>query len=327
MSAGSTGVMSDERLRLAPTRIVWSVVEPVTAGQLALAPGDTSGTTLPGEETFLTENAAAGETADTTRSVPSGEEGNTSALDEIRAHLRRIEANVQPEIAFARATESRLEAAGRRATQGEHRLPVAGIIGLAIVLQLRLPASLVIHPRWLFPSIEGALMIALTVANPVRINRTSASLRAASVSLIALISLANAWSSAELIRGLIDGTGGDNNASLLLARGASVYATNVIVFALWYWEWDRGGPVPRTSGTGRFPDFLFPQMTQTGIAPESWRPNFLDYFYVSFTNATAFSPTDTMPLTRWAKMLMLVQSSVALLTVAFVVARAVNVLK
>jgi uncharacterized membrane protein len=106
-----------------------------------------------------------------------------------------------------------------------------------------------------------------------------------------------------------------------------VYVTNIIVFALWYWEWDCGGPVARAQALRAYPDFLFPQMTQLDLAPPTWRPNFFDYFYVSFTNATAFSPTDTMPLSRWAKMLMLLQSAVALLTVAFVVARAVNILK
>ena len=248
------------------------------------------------------------------------------ALEEILARVRRVESSLQPEIARAREIGSRVEAASRHATEGEHRLPVAAVIVLAIVLQLLLPQNLDIHPVWLFPTLEGALLIVLVAANPVRINRTSKALRATSVLLIALISLANAWSSAELINQLIGG-GIGNDASLLLARGASVYGMNIIAFALWYWEWDTGGPVARRNATTRYPDFLFPQMTQSGIAPSDWRPTFVDYFYVSFTNATAFSPTDTMPLTRWAKMLMLVQSAIALLTVAFVIARAINVLK
>ena len=106
-----------------------------------------------------------------------------------------------------------------------------------------------------------------------------------------------------------------------------MYVTNIIVFALWYWEWDRGGPVARAQGLRPYPDFLYPQMTQPDLAPSEWQPNFLDYLYVSFTNVTAFSPTDTMPMSRWAKMLMLLQSAVALLTIAFVIARAVNILK
>jgi uncharacterized membrane protein len=128
-----------------------------------------------------------------------------------------------------------------------------------------------------------------------------------------------------LIKGLINGTAGDN-ASLLLSRGASIYLTNILVFALWYWESDRGGPVARAHGLHPYPDFLFPQMAQSDLAPPDWTPTFLDYLYVSFTNAAAFSPTDTMPLSRWAKMLMLLQSAMALLTVAFVIARAVNIL-
>jgi uncharacterized membrane protein len=99
----------------------------------------------------------------------------------------------------------------------------------------------------------------------------------------------------------------------------------VIVYALWFWEFDRSGPVARAQATDRIPDFLFPQMSDARLDPD-WHPTFLDYLYVSYTNATAFSPTDTMPLSRWAKMLMLVQSLVSLVTVGLVAARAVNVL-
>ncbi|MDA8045649.1 MAG: hypothetical protein M0Z30_10480 [Actinomycetota bacterium] len=247
-------------------------------------------------------------------------------LGTVHAELRRIEQMLGSEVADARAMEERLRPAWRRATDGEHRIPVAAAVAAAIALQLLLPDRLVIHPSWLLPTLEGLLMIGLIAANPKRMNRTSVTLRSASVTLIALISLANAWSSAELISGIVNGTSGDN-ASVLLARGASIYLTNIIVFALWYWEWDRGGPVARAQGARPHPDFLFPQMVQSGIAPAEWRPNFIDYLYVSFTNASAFSPTDTMPLSRWAKMLMLVQASVALLTVAFILARAVNILK
>lgn len=247
-------------------------------------------------------------------------------LEAIHERLKRIEGALGPAVGEARAVEERLRPAWRRATQGEHRLPVAAAVAVAIALQLVLPARLVIRPTWLLPGLEGLLMLGLIAANPVRINRTSAVLRTGSVALIVTVSLANGWSTGQLISGLINGTSGDN-ASLLLARGASVYVTNIIVFALWYWEWDRGGPVARAQGLRPYPDFLFPQMTAGDKAPPDWEPNFLDYLYVSFTNASAFSPTDTMPMSRWAKMLMLVQSSVALLTVAFVIARAINVLK
>ena len=227
------------------------------------------------------------------------------------------------ELTAARSQLRHTEPAWRRVTQGERRLPVAIAVGVAIALQMLLPNHLVIHPWWLLPALEGALLVGLVAANPGRITRTSTTLRTASLTLIALISIANAWSTAELVKGLINGTEGEN-AGPLLARAASIYITNIIVFSLWYWEWDRGGPVARANAPRPYPDFLFPQMTQQGLTPPDWEPTYVDYFYLSFTNATAFSPTDVMPLSRWAKMLMLLQAAVALLTLALVIARAVN---
>jgi uncharacterized membrane protein len=113
----------------------------------------------------------------------------------------------------------------------------------------------------------------------------------------------------------------------LLTTGASVWLTNVIAFGLWYWEFDRGGPVVRAAGTMRHPDLMFPQMASPELAPPDWEPQFVDYLYLSFTNATAFSPTDVMPLARWAKLTMLVQSAVSLAIGALVIARAVNILR
>jgi uncharacterized membrane protein len=259
-------------------------------------------------------------------SEPPGHEHNeASFLEALHHQLNRLEQMMGPPVA-ARSIERHVVPAWRRATEGEHRLPVAVAVAVAITLQLILPGHLVIGPSWLLPTLEGLLLIGLIAANPRRIDRTSRTLRSASIALIALISLANAWATGELIHGLINGTEGEN-ASVLLARAASVYLTNIIVFGLWYWEWDRGGPVARAQAQRPYPDFLFPQMIQSEITPPNWAPNFIDYLYVSFTNATAFSPTDTMPLSRWAKMLMLLQAAVSLLTVAFVVARAINILK
>jgi hypothetical protein len=113
----------------------------------------------------------------------------------------------------------------------------------------------------------------------------------------------------------------------LLATGAAIYATNVIAFGVWYWELDRGGPFDRAQGMDPHPDFLFPQMTAPHLAPPDWEPLFVDYLYLSLTNVLAFSPTDTLPLSRWAKSLMAFQSVVALSTTALVIARAVNILK
>jgi len=247
------------------------------------------------------------------------------ALGALREQLAHLEAAVAPE-ADVRSAETRLRPTWQRGHAGEDRFPVALVVVVAIALQVVLPADLEFKPTWLLPALEGALLVGIVAANPRRIDRTSTLLRSASVGLIALTSLANAYSSAQLINGLINGSEGQN-AGPLLSSGASVYLTNIIVFALWYWEWDRGGPVARAQGRRPYPDFLFPQMTQSHLAPDDWVATFLDYLYVSFTNATAFSPTDTMPLARWAKMLMLLQSAVSLITVALVIARAVNILK
>jgi uncharacterized membrane protein len=247
-------------------------------------------------------------------------------LGALQEQLRQLEHMSGPELAAARSDLRHVQPAWRRVTPGERRLPVAIAVGVAIALQMLLPDNLVIHPPWLLPALEGALLVGLIAANPGRISRTSTTLRTASVTLIALISLANAWSTALLVRGLINGTEGES-ASALLGRGASIYITNIIVFSLWYWEWDRGGPVARANAPRPYTDFLFPQMTAPSLASPEWEPTYADYLYLSFTNATAFSPTDVMPFSRWAKMLMLVQAAISLLTIALVIARAVNIFK
>ena len=139
------------------------------------------------------------------------------------------------------------------------------------------------------------------------------------------MTLSNTASAAKLIHHLI--TSQITTASELLASGGSIWLTNIVIFSLWYWDLDRGGPGARAEAKESYPDFIFPQMSDPDYAPRHWHPNFFDYLYVSFTNASAFSPTDVLPLSRWAKMLMLVQSTTSLLTVGLVIARAVNILK
>jgi uncharacterized membrane protein len=146
------------------------------------------------------------------------------------------------------------------------------------------------------------------------------------VGLIALINVANLVSLVELIRALVSPVANIANGRALVAASLSIWVTNVIVFALWYWELDRGGPGARMHTVHQEPDFLFPQMTARGATRGRWSPDFFDYLYTSYTNASAFSPTDTMPLTTWAKLLMMGQSFASLITVALVVSRAVNIL-
>jgi hypothetical protein len=129
-----------------------------------------------------------------------------------------------------------------------------------------------------------------------------------------------------LVHHLLRGKVPSSFAHDLILAGIVLWVTNVLLFGLWYWELDGGGPLQRASGKDAAPDFLFPQMADPRTAQDGWRPSLIDYLYVSFTNATAFSPTDTMPLTPIAKLLMTVQSIASLITVGLVFARAVNIL-
>jgi uncharacterized membrane protein len=194
-----------------------------------------------------------------------------------------------------------------------------------IALQWLLPDRLTLGPRWLFPSIELLLAAVLQAADPRRMKRDTEALRMVALGLIAVASLGTVWSVAMLIRDIVTGydTG---SAAQLLGTGAGIYLMNVLTFAVWFWELDRGGPVARALGTDPYPDFLFPSMTSPDMAHKEWEPRFADYFYVAFTNATAFSPTDTLPMTRGAKVGMALESAISLATAALVIAKAVNAL-
>lgn len=219
-------------------------------------------------------------------------------------------------------------------TRGEPRWPATLAVLAACVLYLLLPERLQapLGPRslwtlekWIMPALELALLLPLSIAAPYRRPGEVRWQQLTAVALIAVINLANLASLALLVESLLGGEWKHSGTELLLSSG-SIWLTNVIVFGLWYWELDRGGPDERSDPAHRAPDFLFPQMTTPGCAAEEWVPGVVDYLYVAFTNATAFSPTDTMPLTRTAKALMAVQSLISLLTIALVAARAVNIL-
>lgn len=260
------------------------------------------------------------------------EESDAGRVDQrliqaLRAQLRRIERAVEPGTDVLRGAQQRvILPAWRRITEGEPRWPVSLTVVIAIALQFVLPDKVAPRHRWILPALAGLLVIGIQAANPKRISGRSRPLRTASIVLIGVLSLSNAWSAARLIVALVQGTETEQ-ASGLLVTGAAIWLTNVVVFALWYWELDRGGPGARAQATRQHPDFLFAQMQSPELAPDDWEPAFADYLYLSFTNATAFSPTDVLPLSRWTKMTMMGQSLVSLATVALVVARAVNILK
>jgi uncharacterized membrane protein len=220
----------------------------------------------------------------------------------------------------------RLLPAWRRRTDGEPRWPATVAIAVMIALQWMLPERLTLGPRWVLPVIEVVIGVVVVAANPLRMRRDTPMLRVLALSLIAVASVGNAWSVAQLVQDIA--TGRDTgSAADLLASGAAIYLINVLSFAVWFWELDRGGPVERAHGTDPYPDFLFAPMTSPDMAPKDWEPRFLDYFYLAFTNATAFSPTDTLPISRWAKLAMTLESAIALVTAALVIAKAVNALQ
>lgn len=215
--------------------------------------------------------------------------------------------------------------AWQRVTRGEPRWASTIAVAAVMVIQVALPPRLGVHPRLLMPLIEAALLIGLIIINPTRIERGTSAYRALGLVLALTIGGANMYSAVRLVTGLVRGTEGHTAAALLL-NGGAIWLTNVVIFALAYWELDRGGPAARANAERDVPDFLFVQMQSPELAPPHWEPAFFDYFYLSFTNSTAFSPTDVMPITRTAKALMFFESMVSLMMVVLVVARAVNIL-
>ena len=203
--------------------------------------------------------------------------------------------------------------------------PALAAVLFAIALQLLLPKRLTAGPRWLLPALEGALLVGLALASPRELEGEHRGRRRIALGLTALVSAANITSLALLSHHLLHH--GSPNGRELIVSGSLIWLTNVLIFGLWYWERDRGGPGRRAAGRDGPPDFLFPQMNDDRIEPANWRPQFIDYLYVSLTNALALSPTDTMPLSPTAKSIMGIQSLVSLVTIGLIVARAVNILQ
>jgi uncharacterized membrane protein len=210
---------------------------------------------------------------------------------------------------------------------GESRLwPAAALVvfmGLNIAIRIWLPGDGAVRVPWLLPAIEGALLVVLLAADPQGIATHVRRLRQVAVGIVLLLVVAALWATTLLIYDLIKGIGVTESPSKLLASGGVIWVGNNIAFAMLYWLMDSGGPVARSRGAPPI-DFAFTQQMSPELAPPGWRPVFLDYLHLGFTNATAFSPTDVMPLTHRAKYTMLVQSTVALALFGLIVARAVN---
>ena len=210
---------------------------------------------------------------------------------------------------------------------GESRLPPAAALlaylGLNIAVRIWLPSQTAVRVPWLVPALEAVLLVLLLATDPHSLARHARWLRRVAVTLVVVLVASALWATVLLVYDLIKGSGITNSPGKLLASGGLVWLGNNLAFALLYWLIDSGGPIARSRQPTPI-DFAFTQQMSPELAPPGWRPVFLDYLHLGFTNATAFSPTDVMPLTHRAKYTMLVQSTVALALFGLIVARAVN---
>jgi uncharacterized membrane protein len=210
----------------------------------------------------------------------------------------------------------------------EPRWPIAlalsFYIAVTVVLRVAEPHRESLGPHWLVPGIEIALLVALIAANPAHLAGRARWLRPVSITLISALAVVAMVSSVVLIVDLVTGSKVTQSATSLLASGALIWLGNAVVFGLLYWELDSGGPLARYRRERPYPDFAFSQQLNPELAPAGWRPRYVDYLILGVTTSTAFSPTDVMPMTAWAKLTMALQSLISLTVIGLVIARAVN---
>jgi hypothetical protein len=212
---------------------------------------------------------------------------------------------------------------------GESRWPpvlaVSAFVILNVALRIWLPSEHALTVPWLLPLIEVSLLGVLVFSDPIRSDRRSLQLRRTAIALIVLLIAAALLSTGVLIAHLVNGDPQTNSGGKLLAAGSLVWIGNILAFSLLYWVFDAGGPTARAHRQRPEPDFVFPQTESPELVPEGWHPVYIDYLYLGFCTSTAFSPTDVLPFSHWAKLAMAVQSAASLAVIGLVIARAVNV--
>ena len=214
------------------------------------------------------------------------------------------------------------------AERGEHWWPVALAIVFVAGLHVALPARYRVQPAWVVPVALLVPLAALIAGDPGRIDRQKTWLRILTGILIAVITLANLAAAVRLVVDILTNNKlYANNAGGLLAAGGVIWATNVIAFALWYWDLDRGGAAARAHPSARPPAFVFPEMQNPGYVSATWMPRFIDYLFLAFWTATTASPTDTVAIKPWAKLLMMLEATGSIALTALVIARAINILQ
>jgi hypothetical protein len=204
-------------------------------------------------------------------------------------------------------------------------LAASTFIAISLLLRIAVPNRESLGPHWVVPGIEMGLLVCLVAADPARIAGHRRSLRRLSIALVLALAVATLVSTGILIKQLIIGDKVADHASSLLASGVLIWLGNVLVFSLFYWLLDSGGPLARYLHERPYPDFAFAQQLTPELAPPGWRPRYVDYLILGLTTSTAFSPTDVMPMAAWAKLTMALQSIISLSVLGLVIARAVNV--
>jgi len=239
-------------------------------------------------------------------------------LLEIGAEIKMGTTN-QNEAGVSDEHEQEPGAATQQVQVTPHWNAIGGLVAIGVLYAL-LPQKVSIGPRWFLLAIEGVFIIPFVIAVLTKRSVSPVTLRVGSLILLGIVTIVLAVGIVHMISSLKT----DLNGFDLLFTGLLLYGCNILMFALWYWEIDGGGPEKRRHSAHQLSDFLFPQ--QMGGLDENWVPHFFDYLYVAFTGSTAFSPTDTMPLSQRAKFLMMVEAILALLLLSFVVSRAINII-
>lgn len=213
------------------------------------------------------------------------------------------------------------------AAVGESWWPVGTAIMAVAGLHMLLPDYFRIDPIWMAPLLLVTLLVVLVLGDPGRIDRQKLWLRVVTGIVIGAITLANTSSAVRLVSDIVsDDKHFASDPRGLLGTGAVIWTTNVLAFALWFWDLDRGGAAARARAHPPPPAFIFPEMLHPEYVPGPWTPKFVDYLSLSFWTATAFGPTDTSAVKRWAKLLMMIEAGGSLVLGALVVARAINIL-